>query len=214
MDEKTSPRDLHSWTGNLKSKIKNPKLAGFLRHRFVLAGGWAVAEAQQQPTKLYRDWLLVAPLSHPASEVFRETLLGLGYVEGQNIRSEWRFGGTGDASVFPAFAAELVRLKVDCIVTFGIPAIRAARQATSTIPIVMNVADDPVQMGLLETLARPGGNITGISTLGAELSGKRLELLKEAFPKIYRVAHLWIRPLGQGKPAGDRDSCARARAAD
>jgi ABC-type uncharacterized transport system substrate-binding protein len=142
----------------------------------------------QQPTKLYRVGYLSPTLS--ARAVFRETLRGLGYVEGQNIRSEWRFT-KGDVNLFPVFAAELVKLKVDCIVTFGIPAIKAARQATSAIPIVMNVADDPVQMGVLETLARPGSNITGISNLGAELSGKRFELLKEAFPKIHRVAHLW-----------------------
>jgi len=85
----------------------------------------------------------------------------------------------------------MVRLKVDCIVTTGIPAIRAAKQATSTIPIVMNVADDPVEMGLIESLARPRGNITGFTNIGAELTGKRLEFLKEAFPKISRVGHLW-----------------------
>ena len=193
-----------------QSKIENQKskMAGASGLAFVLVVVGPMAQAQQQPTKLYRVGYL-SPTLASASEVFRETLLGLGYVEGQNIRSEWRFGGTGDASVFPAFAAEMVRLKVDCIVTFGIPAIRAARQATSTIPIVMNVADDPVQMGLLETLARPGSNITGISTLGAELSGKRLELLKEAFPKIYRVAHLWT---GLSGKANQREIEIPARA--
>lgn len=146
----------------------------------------------QQPAKLYRVGYLSPNLSPTASasEVFREALRELGYVEGQNIHSEWR-ATKGDVSLFPAFAAEFVRLKVDCIVTLGIPAIRAAKQATSTIPIVMNIADDPVQMGLVETLARPGSNITGFATLGSELSGKRLEILKEAFPKISRVAHLW-----------------------
>ena len=82
------------------------------------------------------------------------------------------------------FAAELVRLKVDCIVTTGITAIRSAKQATSTIPIVMNVGDDPVQMGLIANLARPESNVTGFTNVTAELAGKRLELLKEAFPKI------------------------------
>ena len=164
------------------------------------------AEAQQ-PTKLYRVGYL-SPTLALSREVFRETLRGLGYVEGQNIQSEWRIT-KGDASLFPAFAAELVRLKVDCIVTLGIPAIRAASQATSTIPIVMNLADDPVQMGVLESLARPGSNITGFTNLGAELSGKRLELLKEAFPKIYRVAHLWT---GLSGKANLRESDVPARA--
>lgn len=164
----------------------------------------------QHPTKLYRVGYLSPNLSPTTSarEVIRETLRGLGYVEGQNIQSEWR-ATAGDASLFPAFAAELVRLKVDCIVTFGIPAIRAAKQATSTIPIVMNLADDPVQMGLLETLARPGSNITGVTNLGAELSGKRLEILKEAFPKISRVAHLWT---GLSGKANLRETEVPARA--
>ena len=164
------------------------------------------AEAQQS-TKLYRVGYL-SPTLALSREVFRETLRGLGYVEGQNLQSEWRIT-KGDASLFPAFAAELVRLKVDCIVTLGIPAIRAASQATSTIPIVMNLADDPVQMGVLESLAHPGSNITGFTNLGAELSGKRLELLKEAFPKIYRVAHLWT---GLSGKANLRETDVPARA--
>lgn len=103
---------------------------------------------------------------------------------------DWRFT-SGDAAKFPGFAAELVHLKVDCIVTQGIPAIRSAKQATSTIPIVMNVGGDPVQMGLIANLARPESNITGFTNVTAELAGKRLELLKQAFPKIHRVGHLW-----------------------
>jgi len=164
------------------------------------------AEAQQS-TKLYRVGYL-SPTLALSREVFRETLQGLGYVEGQNIQSEWRLT-EGDSSLFPGFAAELVRLKVDCIVTLGIPAIRAASQATSTIPIVMNLADDPVQMGVLESFARPGSNITGFTNLGAELSGKRLELLKEAFPKIHRVAHLWT---GLSGKANLRETDVPARA--
>src|SRR5262245_61361951 len=153
---------------------------GFFTPCFLLLAPCSSVRAQQ-PMKLYRVGYL-SPIFSPTaspSEVFRESLRGLGYVEGQNIHSEWR-SADGDVSRFPGLAAELVRLKVDCIVTFGIPAIRAARQATSTIPIVMNIADDPVQMGLVETLARPGSNIAGVATLGAELTGKRLELLKEA----------------------------------
>ena len=97
----------------------------------------------------------------------------------------------------------MVRLKVDCIVTTGIPAIRAAKQVTNTIPIVMNVADDPVQMGLIESLARPGGNMTGFTNIGAELAGKRLELLKEAFPKVSRVGHLWSGLSGKASLRGE-----------
>ncbi len=165
------------------------------------------AEAQQAK-KLYRVGYL-APAASPAVEPFRESLRALGYVEGQNILIEWRFTKGGDTSQFPGLAAELVRLKVDCIVTTGIPAIRAAKQVTSTIPIVMNVADDPVEMGLIESLARPGGNITGYTGLGAGLAGKRLELLKEAFPKVSRVGHLWT---GLSGKANVREIEAPARA--
>jgi putative ABC transport system substrate-binding protein len=160
----------------------------------------------QQPTNLYRLGYLSPTGS--AIEVFRENLRGLGYIEGQNFLIERRFT-KGDTSQFPGFAAELVRLKVDCIVTLGIPATRAAKQATSTIPIVMNLADDPVQMGLMESLARPGNNLTGFTNMGAELSGKRLELLKEAFPKVSRVGHLWT---GLSGKANLREIEAPARA--
>jgi putative ABC transport system substrate-binding protein len=150
----------------------------------------ALPAAAQQPKTLFRVGYL-SPATSPSVEAFTESLRALGYVEGQNILIEWRFTKGGDTSQFPGLADELVRLKVDCIVTTGIPAIRAAKQATSTIPIVMNVADDPVEMGLIESFARPGGNITGYTGIGAELSGKRLEILKEAFPKVARVGHLW-----------------------
>jgi putative ABC transport system substrate-binding protein len=167
----------------LKTKITVLTLSAML---FALCSS---TEAQQSK-KLYRVGYL-APAASPSVEAFRESLRALGYVEGQNILIEWRFTKGGDTSQFPGLAAELVRLKVDCIVSTGIPAIRAAKQVTSTIPIVMNVADDPVEMGLIESLARPGGNITGYTGLGAGLSGKRLEILKEAFPKVARVGHLW-----------------------
>ena len=144
----------------------------------------------------------------PAIEAFRRGLQALGYVEGQNIVVELRFS-KGDAGQFPEFAAELVRLKVDCIVTLGLPAIRSAKQATSTIPIVMNVADDPVQMGLIASLARPGGNITGFTNISSELTGKRLELLKEAFPKVNRIGLLWG---GESGAAHFREIEAPARA--
>jgi putative ABC transport system substrate-binding protein len=121
-------------------------------------------------------------------EAFRQGLRDLGYVEGQNLVIESRYA-EGREERLPDLAAELVRLKVDVIVAGG-PAIRAAQHATSTIPIVMAVTGDPVQSGYVASLARPGGNITGVSVLGAELTGKRLEILKETVPQSTRIAVL------------------------
>jgi putative ABC transport system substrate-binding protein len=123
----------------------------------------------------------------PRTEAFRLGLKELGYVEGKNIVIEYR-SPEGKFDRLPALAAELVRLKVDVIVTAGSGATRPAKAATSTIPIVMAQDDDPVANGFVASLARPGGNITGLSTLSPELSGKRLELLKEVVPKLSRVA--------------------------
>jgi len=124
-------------------------------------------------------------------EAFRQGLRELGHVEGQNIAIEYRHG-EGKRDRLPELAAELVRLKVDCIVAAGTLSTHAVKQATSLIPIVMtNVGDDPVQQGFVASLARPGGNITGFTVMGSELAGKRLELLKETFPKISRVGILW-----------------------
>ena len=120
-------------------------------------------------------------------EAFRQGLGELGYVEGKNIVIEWRYA-EGKFDRLPAFAAELVRLKVDVIVTGGGPATRAAKEATVTIPIVMTNEGDPIGTGFVASLARPGGNITGLSTLRPEISGKQLELLKEIVPKLSRVA--------------------------
>ena len=115
-----------------------------------------------------------------------------GYIEGQNIAIEYRYA-EGKLDRFPELAAELVRLKVDIIVVAGgDPLVRAAKNATKTIPIVMvGAGADPVEAGLVESLARPGGNVTGITNLARELGGKRLELLKEAVPKLARVAVLY-----------------------
>jgi putative ABC transport system substrate-binding protein len=149
------------------------------------------AEAQQ-PKKLPRiGFLAVNPPSALSArvEAFRQGLRDLGYVEGKNIVIEWRFG-EGRADRVPALAAELVRLKVDIIITGGGSATRAAKEATSTIPIVMAFDSDPVGSGFVASLARPGGNITGLSTLYPEISGKRLELLKEIVPRLSRVAVL------------------------
>ena len=147
----------------------------------------------QQPTKVPRIGYLSSadPVSESArSEPFRLALRELGYIDGQNISTEYRYS-EGKNDRLPELAAELVRLKVDIIVTGGVPLVRAAKNATKTIPIVMmGQGSDPVEAGLIESLARPGGNVTGLTNLGRELGGKRLELLKEAVPKVARVAVL------------------------
>jgi ABC-type uncharacterized transport system substrate-binding protein len=131
---------------------------------------------------------------HPEGRVsrdqFRQALTVLGYVEGRNIVIEWRWA-EGRVERFPALAAELVRLKVDLIVAGATPQARAAKEATTTIPIVAYLMQDPVSDGLVASLARPGGNITGSTFLGPELIPKLLEVLKEAVPRISRVAALW-----------------------
>ena len=138
--------------------------------------------------------LSTTPLEHPQARAgldqFRQALGELGYVEGQSIVIEHR-SAEGRVERFPALAAELVRLKVDVIVVFSTPSARAARQATTTIPIVAAAMQDPVRDGLVANLARPGGNVTGLTFLGLELVPKRLALLKEAVPGISRVAVLW-----------------------
>src|SRR5215469_4258822 len=148
------------------------------------------AEAQQAK-KVPRIGFLLAPSRSTVSEyveAFREGLRELGYVEGQIIVIEYR-SAEGKFERLSDLAAELVRLKVDVIVAAGgIQAIRPARNATSTIPIVMTATSDPVASGFVTSLARPGRNITGLTTSGFELFGKRLELLKEAVPRVSRVA--------------------------
>jgi len=146
----------------------------------------------QQPTKIPRvGYLNAASLSALAAriEAFRQGLRELSYVEGKNIVIEWRHA-EGKLDRLPALAAELAGLKVDVIVTGGPQATRAAKEATNTIPIVMTNEYDPVGSGFVASLARPGGNITGLSTLSPEISGKQLELLKEIFLRLSRVAVL------------------------
>jgi putative ABC transport system substrate-binding protein len=150
----------------------------------------SVSAQAQQPTKGPRIGYVFNLSSTAAAargEAFQQGLRELGYVEGKNIDTEWRYA-EGKLDRIAALAAELVRLKVDIIVTSGPSVTCAAKEATVTIPIVMTFDSDPVGDGFVASLARPGGNITGLSTLAPELSGKRLELLKEIVPKLSRVA--------------------------
>jgi ABC-type uncharacterized transport system substrate-binding protein len=170
--------------------MKKAGLSSILIAVVLLAVGLS-AEAQQ-PTKVPRIGFLSGQSLSTIStriEAFRQGLRELGYVEGKNIVIELRYA-EGKLDRLPALAAELVRLKVDVIVTSGLGSTRPANEATNTIPIVMTQDPDPVGNGFVASLARPGRNITGLSTLSPELSGKRLELLKEIVPKLSRVAVL------------------------
>jgi putative ABC transport system substrate-binding protein len=169
------------------------KKAGLLPILFVVPLlAVAVITEAQQPKKVARIGFLAA-VSHSANsarfEAFRQGLRELGYVEDKIIVIEWRYA-EGKLDRLPALAAELVRLKVDVIVSGGSTATRPAKEATNTIPIVMAQDTDPVGSGFVASLARPGGNITGLATLAPELSGKQLELMKEIVPRLSRVAVL------------------------
>jgi ABC-type uncharacterized transport system substrate-binding protein len=147
-----------------------------------------LAQAQQPPTKIPRIGYLMTRFLDPVrSETLRQGLRELGYVEGKTIVIEWR-SAEGKLDRLPALVAELVGLKVDVIVTGGPLPTRVTKDATSTIPIVVTQVNDPVGNGFVASLARPGGNITGLSTLAPEISGKQLELLKEILPGLSRAA--------------------------
>src|SRR6266511_6262508 len=167
--------------------------AGVLSILFVvvLLDVAVIAEAQQ-PTKIPRiGFQFDSPLSAVGARVegFRQGLRELGYVEGKNIIIEWR-SAEGKPERRNEIAADWARLKVDVIVTGGPTTTRAVKEVTARIPIVMALDNDPVGNGFVASLARPGGNITGLSTLAPEISGKQLELLKEIVPKLSRVAFL------------------------
>jgi putative ABC transport system substrate-binding protein len=144
----------------------------------------------QQPKKVPRIGFLTLVASPSAREVFQQGLRDLGYVEGQNIVIEYRHAA-GRAERLPELAAELVRLNVDVIVVAASQSTLAAKKATQTIPVIFTGVGDPVAQGLVASLARPGGNITGLASLSPEVGGKRLELLKEVVPIASRVAILW-----------------------
>jgi putative ABC transport system substrate-binding protein len=155
----------------------------------VVAGTWLLA-ARAQPALPVIG--VLTPESPTSADIngFRTGLRELGYVEGQNIRVEYRFAH-GDFDRLPVFAADLVRLKVDLIVALVTQASVAAKKATSTIPIVMVGVADPIGVGLIASLDRPGGNVTGTSSIATDLVGKQLGILKEIIPKVTRVAAVW-----------------------
>jgi putative ABC transport system substrate-binding protein len=168
------------------------------------------AAGAQQSAKIPRIGRLAATsvATNPLrDQAFRQGLGDLGYIEGKNILVEWRFAD-GDPHRLAALAAELVRLDVQIIVSGGSTATRAAKNATATIPIIMTQDNDPIGDGFVATLARPGGNITGLATLRSELSGKRLELLTEIVPKLSRVA-----VLGSSTNPGNGESLKEIEAA-
>jgi len=190
----SSKRVSDSGSDNRKSKIQNRKLAGIVALGVAFALCGAVAEAQQAK-KVSRIGYLSntdAAGESTRSEAIRLALRKLGYIEGQNIATEYRYT-QGKVDRARELTNELVRLKVDIIVVAAGDAwVRAAMNASKTIPIVMVGSGlDPVKAGLVESLARPGGNVTGITYVGPELGGKRLELLKDAVPKVARVAVLY-----------------------
>jgi putative ABC transport system substrate-binding protein len=183
-----------SQSDNLKSKIENRKWLGLSVIAFVLVVCVAVVRAQQTK-KVPRIGYLSAfntAAESARAEGIRLALRERGYIEGQNIATEYRYA-EGKVDRFPELAAELVRLKVEVIVAAGGDRLTlAAKNATKTIPIVMTGSGlDPVEAGVVESLARPGGNVTGVTNLTVELGEKRLELLKEAVPKVVRVAVLY-----------------------
>jgi putative ABC transport system substrate-binding protein len=151
-----------------------------------------LAAEAQPPTHVYRIGYLLGTTraQEPSLEAFLEAMRALGYVEGQNLVMEYR-GAAGQYERFPALAAELVRLPVDVLLVMLTPAALAAKQATTTIPIVTMGVGDPVGSGLVASLARPGGNVTGVTSMSPDLVGKQLEFLKDVLPTVSRVAILW-----------------------
>jgi len=190
-----------------------PRAATVVALGFVLLAMPLAAEAQPAG-KVYRIGLLgTSPPGTPGWrlwEAFLQGLRELGYVEGQNLRIEGRYSEGRDERL-PDLAADLVRLGVDVIVAGATQPAHAAQRATTTIPIVMPNHSDPVGSGLVASLARPGGNVTGLSILNPELTGKRVELLKQALPRVVRVAVLW-NPSSQAHPQMLSETEAAARA--
>ena len=197
----------HKATGS----SKRVQIVGLSLYALLVA--LCVRVEAQHPAKAPRiGFLGNTKLASSTTEAFLRGLQALGYTEGKNIRVEYRYFETKRELITP-LVAELVQLNVDVLVVGAPPAIRAARQATKTIPIVMVTNQDPVAAGYVESLARPGGNITGVTNLTRELGGKRLELLKEIVPKLSRVGILWnADALDIGLGRGFQDYEAKAKA--
>jgi putative tryptophan/tyrosine transport system substrate-binding protein len=172
-----------------KEKTMTKPVVFFVLAAFIIFG--VIQTDAYTAEKVHRIGILSGASEVPQFfEAFRERLHQLGHVEGKNISFERRYAA-GDLDRLPGFAAELVKEDVDVILAVTVPAVLAAKKATTTVPIIMYGVPDPVGIGLVESLASPGGNVTGLSTLGVDLSGKRLEILKETLPKLARVAVLW-----------------------
>jgi putative ABC transport system substrate-binding protein len=173
---------------NPKSKIQNRRWGGIVAIGVTFASFGVVAEAQQPAKKVYRIAILSpSTRPRPVIEALRQGLRDLGYTEGQNVIFEDRYADF-KTDRLPQLASELVNLKPDVIFTHSVTGAKAAKEATTTIPVVIGAAGNLVQDGIVASLARPGGNITGVTLLSSELEGKRLELLKEASRKLARVA--------------------------
>jgi len=209
MQDRLPKRFVHSYSDHQKFKSKNPKWLALSATVLVLVAAVAMAQAQQ-PKKIPRIGYL-SPLSTSGSlanlEAFRQGLRDSGYVEGKNIIIEYRWA-EGKVDRLPELATELVNLGVDIIVTVGTPPVLAAKRATSTIPIVAANADNLVELGVVASLARPGGNVTGSTRVDADFSAKRLELLKETIPKL---SHLAV--LSHGALGGDQEELQEIQAA-
>ena len=177
----------------------------------MLLAPCCAVEAQQQG-KIFRIGYLDSSTASGSAvllHAFRQELRNLGWIEGENISIEYRFGENKGTTRLPDLAAELVRLKVDLIVVPDTPSSLAAKGATGTIPIVMVSVGDPVTAGLVASLARPGGNVTGFSGLSVELNTKRLEILKDVIPKLARVGS--AKTGGRIRPPTQRASGPRLR---
>jgi len=180
-------------TDNRKSKIKNPKCAGIVAIVLTLVFGATAAATAQQIGKIFHIGFLdngTASGSAVLLDTFRQEMSKLGWIDGKNIAFEYRFA-EGKSVRLPELAAELVRGKVDLIIVAGAGSAAAAKKATTVIPLVITSGGDPVEQGLVASLARPGGNVTGLSSLNPELNTKRLEILTDAVPKLARIGLLW-----------------------
>jgi putative tryptophan/tyrosine transport system substrate-binding protein len=185
------------------------KLFRLIAIAVALMVGAALASAQQPQTIPRVGILFIGGRDQPHLEAFKQGLRERGYVEGKNIALEYRYA-EGREERLPELAAELVQVKVDVIVVTADISAQAAQRATKTIPIVVTTGD-PVTWGLADSLAKPGGNVTGLSVLLADLSGKRVEILKETFPKLTRVAALW-NPTGRVASPVFKETSAAAQA--